>query len=114
MRDTRGAKSRDEVTARLAFAKYGNLAARCFADCLGSLVALALFPETAHLVELGRESIAREHLAVAVDERVAGNLAAKRIDRLVLFVGDAHADVDTDVDRRRVAARNLCTFMYMI
>src|ERR1700722_5409860 len=52
MRDAGGAKSRDEIAARRGIAEPRYLAARSFADCLGRVVALASFPEGAHLVEL--------------------------------------------------------------
>ena len=98
MRDAGGAEARDEIAAALGIAEHCDFAARCFRDGFGRLVALAFLPQPAHLVELSRESVAREHLVVAVDECVAGQLAPERIDGLVFVFRDAHSDVDADVD----------------
>src|ERR1700722_20806763 len=107
MGDAGGAKSRNEIAARLRFPEHRYLPARRFAYRLRGVVALARFPDTAHLIELRREPVAREHLVVAVHERIASKLAPKRIDRLVLFIGDAHPDVDSDIDRPDLAPGSL-------
>src|SRR5277367_3626810 len=103
MRDAGGTEARDEIPPVARISEHCYFAARCFRDGSGSLFALAFLPQPPHLVELRGESVAREHLVVAVDERVAGQLAPERIDRFRFIFGDAHADVDPDVDGGRVA-----------
>src|SRR5271156_4192968 len=103
MGDAGGAEARDEIPPCCCTSEHCYLAARCFRDGSGSLLALAFLPQPAHLVELRGESVAREHLVVAVDESIAGQLAPERIDRFRFIFGDAHADVDADIDGGRVA-----------
>src|SRR5277367_769607 len=103
MRDAGGTEACDEFPSRAGISEHCDLAARCLRDGSGSLIALAFLPQSAHLVELRGESVAREHLVVAVDESIAGQLAPKRIDGFRFILRDAHADVDTDFDGGRVA-----------
>src|SRR5208283_2969132 len=77
MRDAGGAEARDEIPPSAGISEHCYLAARCFRDGSGSLFTLAFLPQPAHLVKLRGESVAREHLVVAVDESVAGQLAAE-------------------------------------
>src|SRR5580704_18097261 len=105
MSDAGSAEARDEIPPCCCTSKYCDLATRGFRDGSGSLFALTFLPQPAHLVELRGEAVAREHLVVAVDECVAGQLAPERIDGFRFIFCDAHADVDADVDGGRIAPR---------
>src|ERR1700677_4991688 len=92
------AEALNETASGLGRAKGGETLRRAIADSVGGVIALAFTPQPPDFIEFMVEAVTGKHLVIFFNEGITGQLALEAGKGGAFVLGDAHAQVDADLD----------------